>query len=114
MKRLLGEVPTCTLIDAQQIEVEGRKYCAVHTGVRTQSESVAHCKRLNARLPLPKSKAEYASFEKIFPNRAWIDITKPDYVEGMIAEKLDWKDSIGNVPKFVKIRVAIDLMLHSL
>ena len=68
---------SCTLLNATKIEVLGRKYCAVNTGPKTQSQSVAHCKTINSRLPLPKSAAEAIAFYIKFPNRTWIDITDP-------------------------------------
>ena len=105
--RSLGEVPFCTLTDAKQIEVEGRKYCAVNMGVKTQSQAIATCKNLNARLPLPKSEVESSSFLKMFPDRTWLDITNPVF-EHIKVNKMSWKDSTGKVPEFVKIRVTHD------
>ena len=80
-KLTLGKVSSCTLVNATQIEVEGRKYCAISTGLKTQTQSIADCKTLNARLPLPKSNAESNAFVQNFPNRTWIDITT-DQVKG--------------------------------
>ena len=79
----LGKVSSCTLSHVgpwrpvRPIIVGNRKYCANEHGYKTQSQASALCKSLNARLPLPKSEAEYASFFKQFPYPAWIDITDP-------------------------------------
>ena len=73
----LGKVSSCTLLNATKIEVQGRKYCAVSTGPKTQSQSINYCKALNARLPLPKSNPESNAFFVKFRSRTWIDITDP-------------------------------------
>ena len=84
---ILGKVSNCTLslcpvsvcanYPVKQINVEERKYCAMTQGYMTQSQGVAHCKTLNARLPLPKSNAESDAFYKEYFSRTWIDITDP-------------------------------------
>ena len=72
---ILGKVSSCTLSNATQIHVGNNKYCAVRQGHKTQSQAIAHCKTLNARLPLPKSKAESLALFEMFPSNTWIDIT---------------------------------------
>ena len=75
-----GKVQSCSLKKAKLISVEKKKYCAVDQGdTKTQSEAIAHCKTLNARLPLPKSNKESAAFLKAFPSTTWIDITDPGW-----------------------------------
>ena len=77
MLKIIGEVSSCTLTKAKIICVEYREYCAVNTGFKSQSQAIAHCKTLNARLPLPKSNEESVAFHREFPDRTWIDITDP-------------------------------------
>ena len=72
--RNLGIVSKCTLVGAQNINVYGDKYCVVNIGEKSQSEAYSQCRALNARLPLPKSVAEMATFLKISPNSTWIGI----------------------------------------
>ena len=77
---ILGKVSNCTLSNAKQINVKNRTYCAAdHStfaeGYKTQSQALAHCKTLNARLPLPKSNAEAVAFFKVFATKTWIGIT---------------------------------------
>ena len=74
---ILGKVSSCTLSNSTKINVENRTYCAVDYGYKTQSQAIAHCKTLNARLPLPKSDVESDAFLKEFPPKIWIDITDP-------------------------------------
>ena len=62
---------------ATKIEVEGRKYCAKWIGLKPQSEAIAICQTINARLPLPKSSIETDAFAKRFPYPIWLDITDP-------------------------------------
>ena len=73
----LGKVSRCTLSNAKTLTVGKSKYCAIDQGYKSQSQAIAHCKTLNARLPLPKSRLELAIFHKAFPNRTWIDIRDP-------------------------------------
>ena len=70
----LGIVPKCTMSGAKKINVYSGKYCVVNKGEKSQSEAYLQCKSSNARLPLPKNKAEMAAFLKVSPNNTWIDI----------------------------------------
>ena len=73
----LGKVAQCTLTGAQNIDVDGRTYCAINAGEKAQSEGISHCTKLNARLPLPKSDAEFTAFKQFSPDLTWIGITDP-------------------------------------
>ena len=70
----LGIVSKCTLVGAEKINTYTGKYCVVNRGEKSQSEAYSQCKSLNARLPLPKNKAEMAAFLKISPKNTWIGI----------------------------------------
>ena len=82
----IGIVSNCTLPNAKHLKnlphvTLKRKYCAVYQGYKTQPQALAHCKALNARLPLPKSDAESFVFTRLYLNLrhtlTWIDITDP-------------------------------------
>ena len=70
----LGLVSKCTLVGAQTVDVYSGKYCVLNKGEMPQSEAYSQCKSSNARLPLPKNKAEMSAFLKISPNSTWIGI----------------------------------------
>ena len=70
----LGIVAKCTLTCAQFINVEKRKYCVIDEGYKTQSEAIDHCKTLNSRLPVPRSKAELFAFINTIKKHTWIGI----------------------------------------
>ena len=70
----LGIVSKCTLNGAKKIDTYTGKYCVVNRGEKSQSEAYSQCKSLNARLPLPKNKAEMAAFLEISPKNTWIGI----------------------------------------
>ena len=63
----LGFVSKCTLQSVTKVhytKVNGRSYCVVYRGLHEHSEAVKICKKLNARLPLPRDKAEANEFIK--------------------------------------------------
>ena len=63
----LGFVSKCTLQSVTKVQytkVNGRSYCVVYRGLHEHSEAVKICKKLNARLPLPRNKAEANEFIK--------------------------------------------------
>ena len=69
----------------------------------SQLNGIAHCKELNAKLPLPKNERESRAFLRFSPNRTWIDLRDP----AMSGKKQNWKDSEDNTPNFVKERVPV-------
>ena len=59
----LGFVPKCTLIGkVNGIKMNGRQYCVVDKGEHQHSDAVEICKKLNARLPLPRDRTEAHGF----------------------------------------------------
>ena len=82
----------------------------INLGTKEQNEAIDSCKKMNAGLPLPRSKNETAEYIKITGNEnVWIgltDITK----SGNVAA---WKDlngkPIGN--RYVNLRVT-DYIAH--
>ena len=103
----LGVVSQCTLTGSvKKFTHDGNTYCMVDHGWKHQDDAIDFCKKLNAGLPLPKSKGETAEYLKITGfQRVWIgltDLTK----SGDIAA---WKDIEGNPigNRFVNLRVII-------
>ena len=83
----------------------------VNHGKKSQDAAIEFCKKMNAGLPLPKSKGEAAEFLRITGSHVWIglkDVTK----SGNMAA---WKDldgkPIGN--RYVNLRV-IDLLAYEI
>ena len=73
------------------INVEGRSYCAVDHGKRRHPEAVEWCKKLNARLPLPRTKAELDEFRKVSPSWTHVDGRNPK----KSSNKTEWIDAEG-------------------
>ena len=83
----------------------------VFRGKKGQNAAMEDCKKLNAQLPLPKSKEEADEFRKIIGNDdVWIGIR--DLTKGGV--RSNWKDvkgnSIGNA--YVNLRV-LNLFLYT-
>ena len=108
----LGVVPQCTFSTGyvHKFTSNGKAYCMVNLGRKEQNEAIDSCKKMNAGLPLPRSKNETAEYIKITGNEnVWIgltDVTK----SGNVAA---WKDlngkPIGN--RYVNLRVT-DYIAH--
>ena len=64
------------------------------------SKGKAHCKSLDAKLPLPKSSQEVNELTKTFPALTdfWIDLTDPSRSK----DKVNWRDSDGQRPIYIK------------
>ena len=78
----------------------------VFMGKKGQNAAMDECERLNAKLPLPKSKGEADEFRKIIGNdRFWIGIK--DLAKS--GDKSKWKDVEGNPigNAYVNFRVTI-------
>ena len=76
----------------------------VDHGRKSQDEAINFCKKLNAGLPLPKSKGELTEFLKITGfHHVWIGLTDSTKSGNMAA----WKDLEGNPigNRYVNLRV---------
>ena len=101
----LGVVPQCTLTGKiRKFTYDGRTYCMVDHGRKSQDGAIDFCKKLNAGLPLPKSKGEAMEFLKITGSQTvWIGLTDSTQSGNMAA----WKDLEGNPigSHYVNLRV---------
>ena len=73
-------------------------------GKKNQDEAIDWCKKINAGLPLPKSKGELTEFLKITKSdNVWIGLTDSTKSGKMAA----WKDIEGNLigSRYVNLRV---------
>ena len=76
----------------------------VNHGKKSQNAAIEFCKKINAGLPLPKSKGEVDEFLKITGSGyVWIGITDSTQSGNMAA----WKDLDGNPigSRYVNLRV---------
>ena len=76
----------------------------VNHGKKGQNKAIQFCKKMNAGLPLPKSKGEVDEYLKITGSeRVWIGITDSTQSGDMAA----WKDLDGNPigSRYVNLRV---------
>ena len=86
-------------------------------GIKDQDDAIDFCKKLNAGLPLPKSKEETAEYLKITGSLGlqvsafWIGLT--DSTQS--GDKTAWKDLDGNPigNRYVNLRV-IDLLAYEI
>ena len=106
-KSKIGVLPQCTLTGLiKKLTYDGNTYCMVNHGNKNQDVAIDFCKKMNAGLPLPKSKGEAAEFSKITGAFVWIGLTDVTKSGNMAA----WKDLDGNPigNRYVNLRV-IDL-----
>ena len=87
----LGIVAKCTLTGVvKNINVGGRSYCVVDHGKKKHPVAFEFCKKLNARLPLPRNKQEADEFLKISSYWTNVDARNPkktvNYAEWVDAE----------------------------
>ena len=103
----LGIVKKCTLTGfVRTVSYGNTSYCMVNKGKKGQNEAIDECKKLNAQLPLPKSKNEADKLREVIgTDIVWIgirDLTKS-------GDESKWKDAeenfIGN--RYVNLRVII-------
>ena len=103
----LGIVKKCTLTGSvRTVSYGNTSYCMVNKGKKGQNEAIDECKKLNAQLPLPKSKNEADKLREVTgTDDVWIgirDLTKS-------GDESKWKDAeenfIGN--RYVNLRVII-------
>ena len=99
----LGIVVKCTLTGTvKNINVGGRSYCVVDHGHKKHPVAFEFCKKLNARLPLPRNKQEIDEFLKISgPTWTNIDARNPKRT----SNKAEWVDAedkpLGNRPIYL-------------
>ena len=99
----LGFVAKCTLTGAvKNITVDGRSYCVVDHGKKKHPKALKFCKKLNARLPLPRNKQEADEFLKISPSYTHVDARNPEKT----TNKTKWVDAegkpLGNRPVYLR------------
>ena len=78
----------------------------VNHGTKNQDVAIDFCKKLNAGLPLPKSKGEVDEYLKITGSKnVWIGLTDSTQSGNMTS----WKDLDGNPigNRYVNLRVII-------
>ena len=102
----LGVVQQCTISTGyvRKLTYDGNAYCMTNLGKKRQDEAIDSCKKMNAGLPLPKSKNETAEYLKITGSEyVWIGLTDSTKSGDMAA----WKDLDGNPigTRFVNLRV---------
>ena len=106
----LGVVQQCTISTGyvQKLTYDGNAYCMTNLGKKGQDEAIDSCKKMNAGLPLPKSKGEVDEYLKITGSgNVWMGLTDVTKSGDMAA----WKDLDGNPigNRYVNLRV-IDLI----
>ena len=88
----LGVVANCTLTgNVKTINVDGRSYCVVDQGKYLHAKALEVCKKLNARLPLPRNKKESDEFLKISSSWTNVDARNPN----ITANQSEWIDAEG-------------------
>ena len=99
----LGFVAKCTLSGGvKNINVDGRSYCVYYHGKMKHPDAFEFCKKLNARLPLPRNKQEADEFLKISPGWTNVDARNPKKT----SNKAEWVDAenkpLGNRPVYLR------------
>ena len=98
----LGFVQTCTLKGKiNYVKINGRQYCVVDKGIHRHSEAVEICKKLNARLPLPRDQTEAHGFMSLKgfskynkkPYKVWINVDARNPKKSN--KKSEWVDAVG-------------------
>ena len=101
----LGVVSQCTLTGSiKKFTYDGNSYCMVDHGYKYQDDAIEFCKKMNAGLPLPKSKGEVTEYLKITGyGTVWIGLT--DSTNS--GKKSAWKDLEGNPigNRYVNLRI---------
>ena len=128
----LGFVQNCTLTGkVNYVKINGRQYCVVDKEKHKHSEAVEICKKLNARLPLPRDQSEAHSFMSLKgfkglkgfsmlttsfkPNNLWMnaDARNPKKTN----EKSEWVDAegkqLGNRAVYLRVIILILLFQSS-
>ena len=86
----LGVVTKCTLTgNVKNIKAIGRFYCVVNKGKHVHPVAFDICKKLNARLPLPRNKQEFEEFLKISKSWTHVDARNPKKT----SNKSEWVDA---------------------
>ena len=101
----LGVVSQCTLTGSiKKFTYDGRTYCIVYQDRKRQDLAIDLCKKMNARLPLPKNLGELTELLKITGSQSfWIGLTDSTQSGNMAA----WRDLEGNPigNRYVNLRV---------
>ena len=101
----LDVVQNCTLTGSiKTLTYDGNTYCMVDHGKKSQYAAIEFCKKMNAGLPLPKSKGEATEYLKITGSEhVWMGLTDVTKSGDMAA----WKDLDGNPigNRYVNLRV---------
>ena len=74
----------------KNIYVGGRSYCVVDKGNHKHPNAVELCKKLNARLPLPRNREEADEFVKI-SGKTWTNVGAMNPKK--TANKAEWVDA---------------------
>ena len=86
----------------KNINVDGRSYCVVDHGSKKHPDAVEFCKKLNARLPLPRHKQEAEEFLKLGSSWTNVDARNPKKT----SNKAEWVDAegkpLGNRPVYLR------------
>ena len=86
----------------KNINVDGRSYCVVDHGKKKHLDAFEFCKKLYARLPLPRNKQEADEFLKLSPYWTNVDARNPKKT----SNKAEWVDAegkpLGNRPVYLR------------
>ena len=86
----------------KNINVDGRSYCVVDHGPKKHPDAFEFCKKLNARLPLPRNKQEAVEFLKLSPSWTNVDARNPKKT----SNRSEWVDAeektFGSRPVYLK------------
>ena len=91
----LGVVSKCTLFgNVKDVWLYGRNYCVINKEKNKHSVAFEICKKLNARLPLPKNKVEADGIRKgLISSSSWIHVDARNPKK--TANKTEWVDAEG-------------------
>ena len=86
----------------KNINVDGRSYCVVDHGKKKHLDAFEFCKKLYARLPLPRNKQEADELLKLSPSWTNVDARNPKKT----SNKAEWVDAegkpLGNRPVYLR------------
>ena len=97
---------------SENIDIDGRSYCVIGKGKHKHPDAVDICKKLNARLPLPRNKKERDEFRKISGLSSWthVDARNPKKTDN----QAEWVDAegkpLGNRPVYLKGHKILNLL----
>ena len=121
----LGLVSECTLNEdklygpVRNMQVDGRSYCVVNKGNDKHPRAFETCKKLNARLPLPRNKKEADAFFKISGSikdpisgySHWLNVDARNPKQ--TTNKAEWVDAegkaLGTRPVYQRVKKVSDV-----